>query len=42
MIELMVNILEHEGVVGKRREGKWVLYRLSTSKVVALIDDAPF
>ena len=37
-----LNILEHEGVVRKRREGKWVLYRLSTSKVVALIDDAPF
>jgi len=33
-----LNILEREGIVKKRREGKWIIYRLSTPKVIALIE----
>jgi len=33
-----LNILEREGIAKKRREGKWVLYRLSIPKITALID----
>ncbi len=33
-----LNILEREGIAKKRREGKWILYRLSTPKITALID----
>ena len=33
-----LNILEMEGIAKKRREGKWVLYRLSTPKITALVD----
>lgn len=36
-----LNILEHEGVAEKRREGKWILYRLSTPKIVGLIEKVP-
>ena len=33
-----LNILERGGIAQKRRKGKWVLYRLATTKVSALID----
>lgn len=33
-----LNILEREGLAKKRHEGKWVLYRLSSPKITALID----
>ena len=33
-----LNILEREGIARKRRQGKWVLYRLTTPKVSALVD----
>ncbi|MEM4298108.1 MAG: metalloregulator ArsR/SmtB family transcription factor [Nitrososphaerota archaeon] len=33
-----LNILEREGIVKKRREGKWILYRLATPKITAIID----
>jgi ArsR family transcriptional regulator len=33
-----LNILEREGMAKKRRQGKWVLYRLATTKVSAAID----
>ncbi|MGQ9468891.1 MAG: ArsR/SmtB family transcription factor [Nitrososphaerales archaeon] len=33
-----LNILERVGIAKKRREGKWILYRLSASKILALID----
>jgi len=33
-----LNILERGGIAKKRRQGKWVLYRLATTKVSAAID----
>jgi DNA-binding transcriptional ArsR family regulator len=33
-----LNILEREGMAKKRRQGKWVLYRLATTKLSAAID----
>jgi len=33
-----LNILEREGIAKKRRQGKWVLYRLATTKFSAAID----
>lgn len=33
-----LGILEREGVVEKRHEGKWVIYRLSTHKIIELIE----
>jgi ArsR family transcriptional regulator len=33
-----LNILEREGIVKKRREGKWILYSLKMPEVPALID----
>ncbi|MBO3803651.1 MAG: helix-turn-helix transcriptional regulator [Candidatus Brockarchaeota archaeon] len=33
-----LNILEREGIVKKRREGKWLYYRLSTPKILELVD----
>jgi len=31
-------ILEREGIVEKRREGKWVIYRISTREIIDLIE----
>jgi DNA-binding transcriptional ArsR family regulator len=33
-----LNILEREGIAKKRREGKWIIYRLVTPRITALID----
>jgi DNA-binding transcriptional ArsR family regulator len=33
-----LNIIEREGIAKKRRQGKWVLYRLATTKISAAID----
>ena len=33
-----LNILERHGIAEKRRKGKWVLYRLSSPRLVALLD----
>ena len=33
-----LNILEREGIVKKRREGKWVLYSLKIHEIPALIE----
>lgn len=35
-----LGILEREDIIGKRREGKWVIYRLSTHKTISTIDAA--
>lgn len=35
-----LGILEREDIIGKRREGKWVIYRLSTHKTIPIIDAA--
>jgi DNA-binding transcriptional ArsR family regulator len=32
-----LGILEREGIVEKRREGKWAIYNLSTNKTIELI-----
>jgi len=37
-----LNILERERIAEKRREGKWILYRLSTDKITDLIDEIPY
>lgn len=37
-----LKILEREDIARKRREGKWVLYRLSSPKIAALIERTPF
>jgi len=34
-----LNVLEREGIAMKRREGKWILYRLSTPNVLQLIEN---
>ncbi len=33
-----LGILEREGIVRKRHEGKWVLYRLASARTASLID----
>ena len=33
-----LNILERGGIARKRRQGKWILYRLATRKISELID----
>jgi DNA-binding transcriptional ArsR family regulator len=33
-----LNLLEREGIVKKRREGKWILYKLATPKILQLIE----
>ena len=33
-----LNLLEREGIVEKRREGKWIVYKLSTPKILQLIE----
>ena len=34
-----LNLLEREGIAEKRREGKWILYRLSTPNILRLIEN---
>lgn len=33
-----LNLLEREGIVKKRREGKWIVYKLSTPKILQLME----
>jgi ArsR family transcriptional regulator len=33
-----LNLLEREGIVKKRREGKWILYKLATPEILQLIE----
>ncbi len=33
-----LNLLEREGIVKKKREGKWIVYKLSTPKILQLIE----
>ncbi|MEM1995048.1 MAG: metalloregulator ArsR/SmtB family transcription factor [Nitrososphaerales archaeon] len=33
-----LNMLEREGIAKKRREGKWILYSLSSPKILHLMD----
>ncbi|MFQ6084841.1 MAG: ArsR/SmtB family transcription factor [Candidatus Bathyarchaeia archaeon] len=33
-----LNILEREGIVKRRREGKWVMYSLSMPQILSIID----
>jgi ArsR family transcriptional regulator len=35
-----LNLLEREGIVRKRREGKWIIYKLSTPKILQLLESA--
>jgi len=35
-----LNILERQGIAKKRRKGKWVFYRLSSPRLVALLDES--
>lgn len=34
-----LNLLEREGIAKKRREGKWILYKLSTPNVLQLVEN---
>ena len=36
-----LNILERERIAEKRREGKWVLYRLSKENITDFVDKTP-
>lgn len=36
-----LNILERTGIAKKRREGKWILYNLSTPKTLDIVDGVP-
>jgi len=35
-----LNLLEREGITKKRREGKWTIYKLSTTKILQLIESS--
>jgi len=34
-----LNLLEREGIAKKRREGKWILYKLSTPNILQLVEN---
>jgi len=33
-----LNLLEREGLLKKKREGKWIVYKLSTPKILQLVE----
>jgi len=36
-----LNLLEREGILEKKREGKWIVYKLSSPKILQLVDSTP-